>query len=123
MKIGGCKSPVGSNPTFSAKRSLVAKKWNYFKQNWKFTIHILLGTYKFGVNNQWWSSFPSLFGIPFYKRTPRRIWKNYEGARFRAVVCHFVSAETAEMLFPNYIARIKKGLKRKNYEHSKIQGV
>lgn len=75
--------------------------WNYFKQNWKQIIHILFSTYYFGVNNKWWSYFPSMFGISVWKRTPNRIWKNYEGAKFRAIHCHFVSAETAQKLFPH----------------------
>ena len=74
--------------------------YSYIKENWKQIIHLLLGTYKFGVNNQWWSDFPSLFGIPLYKRTPRRILQNYRMAKFRAIHCFFVTTETAWKLFP-----------------------
>ena len=82
--------------------------WGYFRAHWKQTIHILLGTYKFGVNNKWWSFFPSIFGIPFYKRTPRRMWVNYKGAKFRALHCHFVSTETAKRIFPKYFSKREK---------------
>jgi len=74
-------------------------KWKWLKANWKSVVHILLGTKRFGVNNKWWNDFDSLFGIPWYKRTPRRIYMNYQGAKFRALACHFISDETKQLLF------------------------
>ena len=72
----------------------------YLRENWKQMIHLILGTYRFGVNNEWWSTFDSLFGIPLYNRTPRRMIQNYRMARFRAINCFFVTTETAWKLFP-----------------------
>ena len=69
------------------------------KENWKLIIHLLFTTKRFGVNNQWWSTFDSIFGIPWYERTPRRILLNYQMAKFRAVACYAVTQKTAEMLF------------------------
>ena len=78
------------------------KRFLYFKNNWKMIIHLLFSTYYFGVNNRWWSEFPSIFGVPFYKRTPRKIRQNYEGARFRAIHCYFIDESLSKILFPNY---------------------
>lgn len=75
------------------------EKIKWIKENWKMSIHLLLGTKRFGVNNKWWSDFDSLFGIPWYKRTPRRIITNYKLARFRAIACHFITDETKRILF------------------------
>ena len=36
--------------------------------NWKLIIHLLFRTYRFGVNNEWRSSFDSIFGLPIRKR-------------------------------------------------------
>ena len=82
-------------------------KFEFFKKNWKLGVHLLLGTYKFGVNNKWWSDFPSIFGIPFYKRTPRRILINYRGMRFRVSACYFLDKETGRKLFPRYYKKYK----------------
>jgi hypothetical protein len=75
------------------------EKLKYMKDNWKLLVHILFTTKRFGVNNKWWSSFDSLFGIPWYKRTPLRLIWNYKMAKFRATKCHFISKETEIMLF------------------------
>jgi len=77
-------------------------RFKYFKENWKLIIHIMLTTYYFGVENKWWYHYPSIFGIPWYKRTPRRIIINYRLARFRACHVHFVDEKTSRMLFPRY---------------------
>jgi hypothetical protein len=72
----------------------------YMWNNWKLVIHLLLGTYYFGVNNKWWCDFPSIFGIPIRNRTPKRIIQNYRGMKMRAIHCGFVSKSTAKKLFP-----------------------
>lgn len=73
----------------------------WLRANWKSVVHILLGTYYFGVNNQWWAhGMASMFGIPVHKRTPRRIFWNWRGARFRAIACCFVPRDRATKLFP-----------------------
>ena len=73
----------------------------YIKKNWKLIIHLLLGTYYFGVNNQWWVDFPSMFGKPWYlKINPFQIRRNYKGMEFRAVACYFVAKPW--LLFPKH---------------------
>jgi hypothetical protein len=74
-------------------------RWKWIKENWKMIIHLLLGTKRFGVNNKWWNEFDSIFGIPWYKRTPRKIYINYQGAKFRAIACYFISDKTKSILF------------------------
>jgi hypothetical protein len=81
----------------------------YTLENWKLLIHILFSTYRFGVNNKWWSDFDSIFGKPFYKRTPTQILQNYRGAKFRAVGCYFVDEPTAKKLFPWYYYKKRGG--------------
>lgn len=34
----------------------------YLFANWKLVFHLLLRTKRFGVNNEWWSEFDSIFG-------------------------------------------------------------
>ena len=70
-------------------------------QNWKLITHLLFNTYYFGVNNQWWSQWPSLFGKPIMKRfNMYQIRNNYEEMRFRACHCYFISKP--QKIFPRY---------------------
>jgi hypothetical protein len=71
-------------------------------KNWKLGIHLLFRTYHFGVNNEWWVKYRSIFGLPFYKRL--NIIKHYKEMRFRAEI-GFVSKETFKRLFPMYARR------------------
>ena len=78
-------------------------RYKYFKENWKLIIHIMLRTYRFGVNNEWWCDFNSMFGLPLYKRfSPKQLIENYKSAKFRALACYFIDDETARVLFPKY---------------------
>jgi len=70
---------------------------SYIK-NWKLVIHILFRTYRFGVNNSWWSDFDSLFGLPWKSRW--HLIREYKMARFRACECYFVKEPWK--LFPLY---------------------
>jgi hypothetical protein len=36
----------------------------FFREYWKEGIHLLFRTKRFGVNNEWWSSFDSMYGFP-----------------------------------------------------------
>lgn len=82
-------------------------KKEYFqlvRSNWKLTSHLILRTKHFGVNNQRWSKFDSMFGWPWWKIvwsviTIKPLLDNYRSMRFRAEACKFVSRETAEILF------------------------
>jgi len=35
-------------------------------KHWRLALHLLLGTKRFGVNNQWESAFESVFHIPVF---------------------------------------------------------
>ena len=68
------------------------------KSHWKFIIHILFGTSRFGVNNNWWSDFNSLWAVPFYDRiNPLLIYDRYKRMKFRAKI-GFLSKETCERI-------------------------
>jgi len=59
-------------------------EFEYLKKNWKLVFHLLFGTYRFGVNNKWWSEFDSLFGKPWHKKIrPKQIYLNYQMMVFR----------------------------------------
>jgi hypothetical protein len=75
---------------------------NYIKTNWKLLIHLMFSTYYFGVNNKWKSDFPSIFGVPVYKRTPKKILQNYHGAKFRVLHCYFIDTPNARIIFPKH---------------------
>jgi len=40
----------------------VSFRIRYFIANWKLILHLLFRTKRFGVNNEWWSEFDSIFG-------------------------------------------------------------
>ena len=61
-------------------------------------IHLLFRTYYFGVNNQWWVEWPSIFGLPWRQRW--HLIREYKAMRFRAYHCYFV--QYPEKLFPRY---------------------
>ena len=77
----------------------------YVLQNWKLILHLLFRTYRFGVNNEWWSKFPSIFGLPVWKRW--HLIDRYVEIRFRAEI-GFVPMDDFKVLFPRY--------SRKNHE-------
>jgi hypothetical protein len=62
----------------------------------------LLKTRRFGVNNERWSNFPSLFGDPWWKiikniLTIYPLIDNYRAAKFRAKI-GFLHPDTVEKL-------------------------
>lgn len=73
----------------------------YFRQNWKLCLHLVLRTKHFGVNNQLWSTFPSMWGWSWPKilwaLTIRPIISNYKQMKFRARI-GFVSKDTLTRL-------------------------
>jgi hypothetical protein len=75
-------------------------KCRYIAANWKLFVHVLLRTYRFGVNNEWWSRYDSLFGLPYTQRW--HLIENYRHARFRAVACHFIGPEEQRLMFPRH---------------------
>ena len=83
-------------------------KLSYMLQNWKLIIHLLFRTYYFGVNNQWWSSFRSMFGLPLYKRF--NLVTQYKLVAIRSSF-GFISREEMKVLFPSFYNKIHKGEK------------
>ena len=64
-------------------------------------VHLLFNTYRFGVNNQWWCTFDSMFGKPWKDRVKPKQWlQSYRGMKFRAIGCYFVAKPWK--LFPRY---------------------
>jgi hypothetical protein len=41
---------------------------SFIFSHWKLGFHLVFKTRHFGVNNLWWSSFPSLWAWPWWKR-------------------------------------------------------
>jgi hypothetical protein len=79
----------------------------FLLQNWKVIFHLLFRTYRFGVNNKWWSDFDSIFGLPFWKRF--NIIQRYKEMRLRSAPgIAFVPEKTFIELFPYYSK--KRGL-------------
>ena len=81
-------------------------KAKYLKDNWKLIVHLLFRTQYFGVNNQWKSDFPSMFGWPKWKIiwsiiTVRPIIMNYRYMRFRAQI-GFIPRDVFMKLFRRF---------------------
>ncbi len=45
----------------------MSPRLKFFREYWKLGIHLVLRTRRFGVNNHWWSSFDSLWGLSGWK--------------------------------------------------------
>lgn len=80
----------------------IKNKFNYFFSNWKQCIHILFRTKYFGVNNEWWSSFPSLFGWSIWKIAwsiivIKPLLRNYREIKIRSRI-GFVHPDTLKKL-------------------------
>ncbi len=94
---------------------MTKERWNYYKKNWKLGVHLILKTRRFGVNNQWWSSFDAYFSCPWYKilwgiPTIRPLLDNYKMMKLRAgTMAHFLTDEAYELAFGE-----------SKYEHKKI---
>lgn len=69
----------------------------YIYKNWKVGFHLLFRTKRFGVNNEWWSQFDSLFGAKTFKdRISLR--RNYMMIKLRAKLGS-LPEDQYEMLF------------------------
>lgn len=69
----------------------------YIFENWKLSLHLILRTRRFGVNNRWWSDFDSHFGLPLHKVILRvllvyPIIYEFYCMKFRAVHNYFMSS-------------------------------
>ena len=72
--------------------------YRFMVKNWKLGVHLALHTRRFGVNNGWWSSFPSIIGRPFLRIildivTVRPVILNIKAAIIRAYACGFMAPE------------------------------
>ena len=79
--------------------------------------HILIGTNRFGVNNQWWErkGYGWIFGVPVWKQVYRiitvyTIIKNYKRMKFRCIHLGFIHPDEALIMWPNdkYLQIFKK---------------
>ena len=66
-------------------------------------IHLLFRTKRFGVNNQWWNSFDSMFGVGNLRKiydilTLKQILNNYRMMKFRAKI-GFLSYKDYDKIF------------------------
>ncbi|KKN60881.1 hypothetical protein LCGC14_0527520 [marine sediment metagenome] len=68
----------------------------FLVRNWKLVVHLLLGTKRFGVNNQG-SNFDSMFARKG-RLTPRLIIRHYRMAKHRATVCGFLTRQECKSL-------------------------
>ena len=95
---------VGKNIKNVVVNSMKKKQMLFFlkytKENWKMIIHLLFGTYHFGVNNSAWVSWNSLFGKPAICSIIKSI-QNFKLMRTRAFI-GFIPLNDAIKLFPVY---------------------
>jgi hypothetical protein len=86
----------------------------FLRKNWKLCIHLLFRTKRFGVNNEWWSLFPSFyFGDPWWKIVIniimiKPIVRNYKTAKLRAIKLGFLHPDTVKKLRWEYKEKKKK---------------
>ena len=68
---------------------MIQARIKYFVGNWKQGIHLIFRTKRFGVNNQWWNTYDSIFGWSNKKRiwniiTIKPMIENYKHMKLRA---------------------------------------
>ena len=88
-------------------------RMEFYKENWKIGVHLVFRTKRFGVNNERWSTFDSMFGVSILQRLwdivrIRPILRNYEMMKFRAQWVLFLTPEQCEILWPNYKEKCRK---------------
>lgn len=77
----------------------------YFRKNWKLGVHLIFRTKRFGVNNEWWSPYDSIFGWSWKQRIIsiieiRPFIENYKCMKLRAgTMAHFLTDESYELCF------------------------
>lgn len=76
---------------------LLFTRIKYFKQHWKLGIHLVLRTKRFGVNNDLWVKFDSIFGCSFWRKlsllNPKKFKENLLMIHYRALICYFLTDE------------------------------
>lgn len=78
----------------------------FVMNNWKLCYHLLIRTNRFGVNNNWWNSYDSIFGFPIKSQLFRIITimpllEEYKYIKFRIIHCCFIHPENALLIWPN----------------------
>ena len=89
-------------------------------KNWKLIVHLLLGTSRFGVNNQWTSSFGSILA----RREPltlESVIQRYRLAKIRATDLGFLHPETCYQL--GWMSKVKRDSFRASREDNPARGV
>lgn len=82
----------------------LVKVGKYFLKNWKAGVHLIFRTKRFGVNNDWKSSFDSIFGLPTKQivwdiiRIRPLIW-NYRKMKLRAGQLGFMDPKDYELIW------------------------
>jgi len=72
----------------------------YGLKYWKLLTHLLFGTYHLGVNNFWWSRYPSVFG----RSNKWNIMRLFLSAKMMRARCFmgFIPLDDAARIFPGY---------------------
>ena len=81
------------------------RRIKYYYKHWKIDAHLIFRTKRFGVNNQWWNHYDSIFGwssrkiiISILKIRP--IIENYRNMKLRAgTQAHFLTDEEYKLCF------------------------
>lgn len=79
-------------------------KLEFLRENWKLCIHLLFRTRRFGVNNEWRSSFDSYyFGDSLWRIVLNilmcvPIIRNYRSAKYRAIKLGFLHPDTRKKI-------------------------
>jgi len=82
-------------------------KRHFITAHWKLAMHLLFRTRHIGVNNEWWSIRPSIWGLPVYRIIFNIIFifptlKNYTAMKTRmGRGIAFVPGEEYDLLFKN----------------------
>ncbi|WP_245534979.1 hypothetical protein [Thiomicrospira cyclica] len=71
-------------------------------QYWRLAVHLIFKTQHFGVNNQWWSRYPSAIGWTWSQRmigvlTIMPIVRNYQSLKVRSRIGWMPDAEATAL--------------------------
>lgn len=72
-------------------------------KNWKQGVHLIFRTKRFGVNNEWWSNYDSMFGRSIWWRIKaiilvKPLWYELQYMMFRVYACHFLAGRNDEKI-------------------------
>ncbi len=78
---------------------MIKRRIKYYLKHWKVGVHLMFRTKRFGVNNQWWNNYDSMWGYSnirklFHILNIKQFIKNYKHMKLRAgTMCHFLTDE------------------------------